>query len=129
MKLFKVLLATVACASFVLAQAAAPAAEPAAKPAKAPAGQHVKGKVVAVDLVANTIIVKTTKAEDTISVSETTKIKEAGKEVKLSDVKADANVTVAVKDEAGKKVATSISIKAAAAKKAEKKAAEPAAVK
>lgn len=124
MKLSRVLIAVLACTSFLLAQeAAAPAA---AKPAKAKkeAATMVTGKVVSVDAIANTIIVKTKKAEDTISVESGAKIMSGKKEVALGDIKADANVTVTVKTVDGKKVATKITESAAKAVKTTKKTTE-----
>ncbi|HUI91154.1 MAG TPA: hypothetical protein VLX68_02800 [Chitinivibrionales bacterium] len=134
MKLLKVLVAVLACASFVLAQeAAAPAA---AAPAKAEKGAKkeattvVTGTVVSVDAIANTIVVKAKKGEETISVETTTKIKSGKADVQLGDIKADAKVKVTCKMVDGKKVATQIVETPAAAPKAMKKdkaAAAPAA--
>ena len=134
MKLSRVLIAVLACTSFLLAQeAAAPAA---AKPAKAKkeAAATIMGKVVSVDAIANTIIVKVKKGEDTISVESGAKIMSGKKEVALGDIKADASVTVTCKTVDGKKVASKIVEKAAAAaaapkaeKASKKAAAEPAA--
>jgi hypothetical protein len=121
MKFSRILIAVLACTSFLLAQeAAAPAA---AKPAKAKkeAATMVTGKVVSVDAIANTIIVKTKKAEDTISVESGAKIMSGKKEVALGDIKADANVTVTCKTVDGKKVASKITESAAKAVKTTKK--------
>jgi hypothetical protein len=137
MKLSKVLVAVLACASFILAQeAAAPAAAPAKaeKGAKKEATTVVKGTVVSVDAIANTIVVKAKKGEETISVEAGAKIKSGKADVALGDIKADAKVAVTCKTVDGKKVATMIVETPAAAPKAAKKekaaaapAAEPAA--
>jgi hypothetical protein len=76
---------------------------------------------VSVDAVANTIIVKVKKAEDTLSVEAGAKIVSGKKEITLGDITADASVTITFKIVDGKKVATKISEKVAAktAKKAE----------
>ena len=131
MKLSQVLIAVVACTSLLLAQeAAAPKAEKPMK-AKKEAASMVMGSVVSVDAIANTIIVKVKKGEDTISVESGAKIMSGKKEIALGDIKADAKVTVTCKTVDGKKVASKIVEKAAMAPKAEKAekkaAAEPAA--
>jgi hypothetical protein len=128
MKIARVMIAALAAASFLFAQeAAAPAAAPA-KAAKKEAVKIVSGTVVSVDAVANTIIVKTKKGEDTLSVEAGAKIMAGKKEVALGDIKADAAVSVKCKMVEGKKVATSISEKPApAGKKGKKEAAAPAA--
>jgi DnaK suppressor protein len=125
MKLSRILIAVVACASFLMAQeAAAPAAPKAEKPAKAekaPAAKKeaatvISGTVVSAD--ASTIIVKTKKAEDTLAIDAAAKIMIGKKEAAAADLKADMAVTVTCKTVEGKKVATKIVEKAAA--KAEK---------
>jgi hypothetical protein len=123
MKLLKVLVAVLACTSFLLAQeAAAPAAAPAKaeKAAKKEASSIVKGTVVSVDAIANSIVVKTKKAEETISVETGAKIKSGKADVALGDIKADAKVSVTCKMVDGKKVATQIVETPAAAPKAAK---------
>jgi hypothetical protein len=132
MKLSKVLVAVLACASFILAQEAA---APAAAPAKAEKGAKKEATtVVSVDAIANTIVVKAKKGEETISVEAGAKIKSGKADVALGDIKADAKVAVTCKTVDGKKVATMIVETPAAAPKAAKKekaaaapAAEPAA--
>jgi hypothetical protein len=124
MKLTKILIAVLACTAFLFAQeAAAPAAkaEKPAKAAKAAKEMSISGTVVSVDAIANTIIVKSKKAEDTLSVEAGAKIMQGKKEIALGDLKADAKVTVSCKTVDGKKVATKIVEKAAAAPKAAKK--------
>ena len=118
MKLSHVLVAGLAAASLLFAQEAAPAK--AAKGAKKEAVKTVTGTVVSVDAVANTIIVKVKKAEDTISVEAGAKITSGKKDITLGDIKTDASVTVKCKMVDGKKVATSISEKAAPAAKGKK---------
>jgi hypothetical protein len=133
MKFTKVLVAVLACTGLLLAQeAAAPAAAPAK--AKKEAVIKVSGKVVSVDAIANTIIVKAKKGEDTLAVEAGAKIKSGKAEIALGDLKADVKVMVTCKMVDGKKVATQIVEIPAAAPKAAKKekaaaapAAEPAA--
>jgi hypothetical protein len=74
----------------------------------------LSGTVASVDAIGNTLVVKVGKKDDTLSVDSATVIKSAGKEVKLADLATGAKVTVAYKSEAGKKVATKITEKAAA---------------
>jgi hypothetical protein len=101
----------IAC-SFAIAQdsaatAAAPKAAPKAKP-KAAMAMMIKGTVVSVDAIANTIIVtpKGKKADDTLSTTDKTVVMPKGKTV--ADLKADDKVTVSYKTEDGKMVATKI---------------------
>ncbi len=110
MKLARVMIAALAAASLLFAQEAAPAK--AEKGAKKEAVKTVTGTVVSVDAVANTIIVKVKKGEDTLSVEAGAKITSGKKEIALADIKTDASVTVHFKVVDGKKVATKISEKA-----------------
>jgi hypothetical protein len=125
MKLSRVLIAVIACTSFLFAQEAAAPAAPKAAKAKKEATTTISGTVVSVDAIANTIIVKVKKAEDTISVDASAKITSGKKTIALGDIVADSKVTVTEKTVDGKKVASKISAtapKAAKAAKAEKKA-------
>jgi hypothetical protein len=132
MKLYHALIAGLVASSFVLAQEAAtttPAPAPAEKstPAAKPAAKKdatvksITGSIVAVDAIANTIIIKNKKVEDTLTVNDKTVIKSAGKVVALADLKADTKVTANYKMDDGKKVATKITEKAGAAPKAKAK--------
>jgi hypothetical protein len=96
---------------------ATPTAEKA--PAKAPVQALVKvaGTVDAVDAIGNTLIIKTAKKTDTVSVSTDTKITNAGKVVTLSDLKTGENVRALCKKDEGKLVATDVKVGVAAAKK------------
>ena len=67
-----------------------------------------KGKVVSVDAIANTIVVKGNKAEGTFQVDPAAKIVINKKEAKLADIKKDQKVAVTYKEEGGKKVAVKI---------------------
>jgi hypothetical protein len=126
MKLARIAIAALAAVSLIFA--AEESAAKAGKGAKKEALKSVTGTVVSVDAVANTIIVKAKKGEDTLSVESGAKITSGKKEITLGDIKADANVTVKFKVVDGKKTATTISEKAAAAGKGKKEAAaEPAA--
>lgn len=142
MKLHHVLIAGLVSCGLVLAQEAAttapaaPAAEKAAPakaaPAKKEAVKMVSGTISSVDAIANTVIIKTKKAEDTLTVNDKTVIKVGGKVVALADLKADTKVKASFKMEDGKKVAEKITETAAAAPakpkaKAKEEAAAPAA--
>jgi hypothetical protein len=118
MKLARVMIAALAAASLLFAQEAAPAK--AEKGAKKEVVKTVVGTVVSVDAVANQIIVKTKKAEDTLSVEAGAKIMSGKKEIALADIKTDASVTVHYKVVDGKKVATKIMEKAEKAAKVAK---------
>ncbi len=92
-----------AFSAIAFAQTAAP------KTAAAPVKTHtMKGAVVSVDAIANTILVKGRKAEQTFQVDPTAKIMINKKEVKLADVKKDTKVVVTYKVVDGKKVAVVI---------------------
>jgi hypothetical protein len=97
--------------------ASAPAAEkaaPAAKPAKA---KSFSGTVVSSDAIANSLVVKGSKGEETFAVAPTAKITQGKKEVKIADVAKDEKVTVKYTEENGTKTASSIKVSASAAKK------------
>jgi len=98
-----------AFSAIAFAQTAAPktAAEPQQK-AAAVKTHTMKGSVVSVDAIANTIVVKGKKAEKTFEVDPTAKIVLNKKEVKLADVKKDAKVVVTYKVVDGKNVAVGI---------------------
>ena len=128
MKLYQALIAGLVACSFAVAQDAATTAAPTAstekaapapKAKKAEMTKSVMGTVVSVDAIANTIIVKAKKADDTISTTDKTVVMPKGKTV--ADLKADDKVTVSYKTEDGKMVATKIVL--APAKKAKKAAA------
>jgi hypothetical protein len=126
----KLLLTILALAAFTFAQEAAAPAAPAAekKAAKAKvATVEVKGTVVSVDAVANTVVVKTETGEETLNVEKTTKISAGKKAVALADLKAETAVVCKVKDVDGKKVAVSITEKVEKKAAAKKEAAAPAA--
>jgi hypothetical protein len=122
MKFSRILIAVLACTSLLLAQEAASPAPKAAK-AKKEAGACM-GTVVSVDAIGNTIIVKTKKGDDTISVESSAKIMSGKKEIALGDIKADSKVTIACKTVDGKKVASKITVSAAKAVKTTKKTSE-----
>lgn len=119
-------------ASVFAADAAAPAAAPAAPAAKvekaAPAAKAEKaapaakaktfsGTVVSSDAIANTLVVKGSKGEETFSIAPTAKITQGKKDVKIADVVKDEKVTVKYSEEAGAKTASAVKVSAAAAKK------------
>ena len=106
---------------------ATPAAAPAAAPAKEEkkavkkaAAKQITGEVTAVDAKANTITVKSKKAEVTVTVDDKTKFMPKGKT--MADVTAGGKVMVKYTEAEGKNTAKSVKIEAAkkAAKKAEK---------
>jgi len=101
--------------------ATAPAADakaaPAAKPGKA---MTLAGTVVSSDAIANTLVVKGSKGEETFSIAPTTKITMGKKEVKIADIAKDEKVTVKYTEENGAKTASAVKISAAAGKKSEK---------
>ncbi|MBI5101841.1 MAG: hypothetical protein HZB33_08425 [Nitrospirae bacterium] len=105
---------------------AAPVEKKDAKPAKKSAPQQATGEVAAVDAKAKTMTVKAPKKGDvTVSTDDKTKFMPAGKTI--ADVKAGDKVTVKYTETDGKNTAKSVEIKAAPAKKEEKKAAPAAA--
>ncbi len=110
--------------------AAAPAAATKAAPAAAPKAAKAKsfsGMVVSTDAIANTIVVKGAKAEETFSLAATAKISQGKKEVKLGDIAKDEKVTVKYMEDAGVKTASDIKVSAASKKKEAKPAATAAA--
>lgn len=119
MKKVALILASAALVSALFAETAtttttaAPAAK--AKPAATAKASVVKGSVVSVDAIGNTIIVKTAKAEDTLSVGSAAVIKVGGKDAMLGDIASGTNVSVTYKTEDGKKVASKITEAAAVA--------------
>jgi hypothetical protein len=125
MKLVRALVIALSCTALLFAQAATEPAAKAAPAAKKEAVKMVMGTVVSVDAVANTIIVKTKKAEETISVAADAKIMSGKKAITLGDLKAESKVTLSCKMVDGKLVASKITESAAKAAKAE--AAAPAA--
>jgi hypothetical protein len=116
MKLSHALIAGLVACSFAVAgtdSASTTAAAPMAKTAtpkakKAAAMTPIKGSIVSVDAIANTIVVKTKKADDTLSTTDKTVVMPKGKTV--ADLKADDKVMVTYKVEDGKWIATKISI-------------------
>ena len=91
-------------------QPAAPATHKSAAHSSKPAAMAmhtVSGKIVSVDAVANTIVVKNKTGELTLNVSPDAKI-HVGKESKLADLKAGSVVKVSYKMEGEQKTATRI---------------------
>ena len=108
------------------AAATPPAAAAKAAPAKAAKAMSFTGTVVSTDAIANTLVVKGAKAEETFSVSPTGKILMGKKELKLADVQKDSKATVKYTEENGQKTAATIKVSMApAAKKETKTAATP----
>lgn len=106
--------------------AEAPAAAPAVKSApaskakaKAPKAMSFSGVVVSSDAIANTLIVKGAKGEETFAIAPTAKIVQGKKEMKIADVVKDRKVMVKYTEENGAKTATSVRV-AAVSKKAAK---------
>ncbi len=120
MKFTKILVAVLACTSLLLAQEAA--APKAAKGEKKAAASTIKGTFVSADAVANTLIVKVGKKDDTISVDAAAKIMSGKETVALGDIKADSKLTVSCKMVDGKNVAEKITVVAPKAEKMKKSA-------
>lgn len=118
MKFLKVLVAVLSCTSFLFAQAEGSTAEEQAqtkaheKAEQKASTMKIRGKVVLVDTIANTIIVKTQKAEDTLKVDAGAKIMlgmmELSKEITFRDLQTDDMVTITFQITNGKKSATKI---------------------
>lgn len=70
-------------------------------------GMMLSGKIVTVDAVANTLVIKGKKGDVTLNVDPSAKIK-VGKENKLADLKAGTLVKVSYKMDGEQKVATRI---------------------
>lgn len=101
---------------------AAPAAEAKAPAVKAAKTMTLTGTVVSSDAIANTLVVKGAKGEETFSIAPAAKITMGKKEVKIADVAKDEKVTVKYTEENGAKTASAVKLSAAAAKKADKTA-------
>jgi hypothetical protein len=120
MKLARMMVIALAATAFLFAQTTTTTTEAGTtttkteKSAKKEAVKKLMGTVVSVDAIANTIIVKVKKGEDTLSVEAGAKITQGKKEITLGDIKADESVTVTCKMVDGKKVATHIAVAAAA---------------
>lgn len=112
--------------SFAAAKKEAAAADKKEAPAKEEkkaekkaAAKQITGEVTAVDAKANTITVKSKKAEVTVTVDDKTKFMPKGKT--MADVKAGEKVMVKYTEAEGKNTAKSVKIEAAKKAKAEKK--------
>jgi hypothetical protein len=102
----------------------APVAEKAAAGAPAAAAHKSKsfsGVVVSSDAIANTLVVKGAKGEESFTVDPAAKIVQGKKDVKIADVAKDEKVTVKYSEENGVKTASMIRL--ASAKKEAKTAA------
>lgn len=77
----------------------------------------IKGKVEAVDAIANILVVKTVKKTDSIIVNAETKISNLGKDVTLGDIKTGETVKVTYKKDDDRMIATDIKVGVAQAKK------------
>jgi ribosomal protein S1 len=123
MKLSSVLIAVLACTSFLLAQqAAAPAPEKSAV-TKRKAGSVIMGSVISID--ATAITVKTENGEESIGIESSTKVRSGTKQIAPADIKAGSDVFVLYRTIDGKKVAFKIVEKSGGGEK--KATAEPAA--
>jgi hypothetical protein len=118
LKFLKVLVAVLSCTSFLFAQAEGSTVEEQAqtkaheKAEQKTSAMKIHGKVVSVDTIANTIIVKTKRADDTLNVDAGTKIMlgmmELSKEITFRDLQTDDMVTITWQIINGKKTATKI---------------------
>ncbi len=111
--------ASSAAAPSAATAAAAPAAPAAAAPmaAKAAKTRSYTGTIVSTDAVANSIIIKGMKGEQTFNLAATGKVMQGKTEMKLADLTKDQKVTVKYSEEAGAKTASQIKISAAPVKK------------
>lgn len=117
--LFVVLLTLVAFVSGAIAadspKAATPAPAPAAPATTAPVKlEKFSGEVKNVDAMAKSIVVAKEKVEKSFGVTADTKIAKGKEALKLEDLKAGMNVTIAYKKDGDKLIA--VSVKAAAPK-------------
>lgn len=102
---------------------AAPAAEKKADKAdKKMAAKTASGTVKSAS--ADSVVIKGKDADVTVAVDAKTKVKKGGKDAATGDLKEGDSVSVKYMEHDGKKVAQTITAKAAAAKKAEAKPAE-----
>lgn len=113
MKSAKFLIVVMTCAGFLFAQSGGYNAEEkhetkAQEKAENSASKILYGKVVSVNTMMNTIVVKTKHQEETLSVETGAKIMSGKKEIALGDLKSDASVNVTWKMMDGKKTATKI---------------------
>jgi ABC-type Fe3+-hydroxamate transport system substrate-binding protein len=83
-----------------------------AKTAKAAKVKHevMTGNVVSVDALANKVVVKDAKGEETIVASANTKVELGGKPAKIAELQTGEKVTVMYAMKGGKKVATDIKV-------------------
>jgi hypothetical protein len=121
MKIAKAAFMLSACVGMLFAQASTTTTTtttttPPAKPVAVKA-LKVVGSIVSVDAIANSLIVKTAKAEDTLSVETGAKILSANKAITLADLKTGEKVVVFYKTEEGKKVAVEVKVAPPAAEK------------
>ena len=70
--------------------------------------KKLKGTLLAMDLITNRIVVKSKKSLDTLHITNTTVIKTNGKNVKLSALVKNRNISIIYKKENAKKIATFI---------------------
>jgi len=115
MKIARIAVFVIACAGLLFAQMDSSKAEGKTK-MKSDA-KTLTGKLVSVDLVANTIVVKTKKAEDTLEVAPDAMIKKGKSTIAIGDLATDSHVTVTWKMESDKKMATKITEKVMTEKK------------
>ena len=116
MRVLKLLTVSLALMAFVAMSAntgtTGVAASATSGTTKKAASLAIKGSVVSVDAIANTIVVKVTKGkvekEDTLSIESGAKILSGKKEITLGDITAGNEVSVVYKMSEGKKVATKI---------------------
>jgi hypothetical protein len=113
MKSAKLLVVVLACAGFLFAQTEGSKAEEKKETktqerAENAGAKMLYGKIVSVDAMMNTVVIKVKNMDDTLSVETGAKIMSGKKEIPLNDLKAGASVTVTWKLMNGKKTATKI---------------------
>ncbi len=110
---------TPAAAAPTATSAPATATTTAATPmaSKAAKSHSYTGMVISTDAVANSIVIKGMKGEQTFNLAATGKVMQGKNEMKLADLTKDQKVTVKYTEEAGAKTASQIKISAAPVKK------------
>lgn len=125
MKFLKVFVVILACAGFLFAQVEGSKAEEKAetkaqeKTEQKAGAMSIHGTVVSVDVINNSLIVKTKKGEDTLGLESGAKIMMGKKDIALGDLKVGTHVMINWKMMEGKKMAIKIVEKAIAMAKKE----------
>jgi hypothetical protein len=106
------------CVSFVWAQQQGTPVQPTkpehlTKEARVEKASALGGEIVSVDTTANTITLKYKSGKtETLKIDPKMTVKKAGKTIPLTDLSAGEKISVSYRTEAGKKIATSVIVKA-----------------